>query len=51
MVTLRFTEIGDGEATACLNGLSLDEAEAMARKILDVVMDARMGRFTENEAL
>jgi hypothetical protein len=30
--------------------LDIDEAESMARLILDAVMDARMGRFTEDAA-
>jgi len=29
-----------------IGGLSLDEAEAIGRQIIDGVIDARMGRFT-----
>jgi hypothetical protein len=49
LITLRFSDNGEDEAKASFAGLTLDEAERMARQILDVVMDARMGRFT-NEA-
>ena len=34
--------------SAKLGDFTLDEAEQFARKVLDAVMDARMGRFTHS---
>ncbi len=47
-VTIHFPESEDTDSSGYLC-LDLDNAEKVARQILDVVMDARMGRFT-NEA-
>jgi hypothetical protein len=45
-ITINFPKMED-ENTEGYISLSLDEAEKLARKVLDVVVDARMGRFTD----
>jgi hypothetical protein len=45
-IIINFGHRDDDKSEASVGGLSLDDAEKLARQILDVVVDARMGRFT-----
>jgi hypothetical protein len=45
-ILIRFGYDEDAASSAALGAVSLDQAEQLARQIMEVVVDARLGKFT-----